>query len=471
MPVGISGPLLTTAFLDHQLKTDREAIDQAGQTSRSVAGWWIDANARCGPASSIRTLIDVVAGPLASMLGFSLLDPCRLSDGLWAATFAHDLTRVPVAIVPWGAPLERAWTHGRRLSLATGAEWCLLLNGPTIRIVDARRHAATRYLDIRLECAADDDATASVLHRLLAPSALADGDRAGGLASMVAASDSGAHAVCAALRTGVREALEHLLNGLIPPRKRGDPLVVGEAYGEAQTAVYRLLFLLFAEARALVPTWHPIYRHAYTIERLRELADGGGRAEAIWPAFQAIWRLAHHGCEAGDLKVTAFNGRLFSPHGAPRLASATVSPTSVRQATLALSTARVSTRSSSERIAYGDLGVEELGSIYEALLEFEPVLRRDSAPRSQQPAALRLERSATDRRKHTGTFYTPRQLTRYLVARTLDPLVRHASPDGILSLRILDPAMGSGAFLVAACRYLASAYEQALAQAGQLGAG
>ena len=79
---------------------------------------------------------------------------------------------------------------------------------------------------------------------------------------------------------------------------------------------------------------------------------------------------------------------------------------------------------------------------------------------------LRLERSATDRRKQTGTFYTPHQLTRYLVSRTLEPLVRHASPEGILSLRILDPAMGSGAFLVAACRYLAAAYERALAEAG-----
>ena len=237
---------------------------------------------------------------------------------------------------------------------------------------------------------------------------------------------------------------------------------VGDAYDEAQTAIYRLLFLLFAEARALVPTWHPIYRNAYTIERLRELADRGTRPEAIWPAFQAIWRLAHQGCEAGDLKVTAFNGRLFSPHRAPRLASANISASSVRQATLALSMASVRTRSSRERIAYGDLGVEELGGIYEALLEFEPVLRHEAAPQSASSSVLRLKRSATDRRKQTGTFYTPHQLTRYLVSRTLEPLVRHATPEGILSLRILDPAMGSGAFLVAACRYLAAAYERAL---------
>ena len=50
--------------------------------------------------------------------------------------------------------------------------------------------------------------------------------------------------------------------------------------------------------------------------------------------------------------------------------------------------------------------------------------------------------------------------------RTLGPLVRDATPDRIFQLRIVDPAMGSGAFLVAACRYLAGAYEEALVRAG-----
>ncbi len=71
-----------------------------------------------------------------------------------------------------------------------------------------------------------------------------------------------------------------------------------------------------------------------------------------------------------------------------------------------------------------------------------------------------------ERRKSTGAFYTPRPLTEYLVRRALAPLVATASPEAILALRILDPAMGSGAFLVAACRYLAAAYEAALVREG-----
>src|SRR5438128_2406781 len=66
----------------------------------------------------------------------------------------------------------------------------------------------------------------------------------------------------------------------------------------------------------------------------------------------------------------------------------------------------------------------------------------------------------------TGAFYSPLPLASYLVRRTLGPLVRDAEPDRILSLRIVDPAMGSGAFLVAACRYLARAYERSLVECG-----
>jgi hypothetical protein len=69
-------------------------------------------------------------------------------------------------------------------------------------------------------------------------------------------------------------------------------------------------------------------------------------------------------------------------------------------------------------------------------------------------------------RKATGSFYTPQPLADYLVRRTLGPLVQDAAPDHILRLRVVDPAMGSGAFLVAACRFLAGAYESALVRHG-----
>ncbi len=117
-----------------------------------------------------------------------------------------------------------------------------------------------------------------------------------------------------------------------------------------------------------------------------------------------------------------------------------------------------STQQGRRRISYHDLGVEQLGSVYERVLEYEPASRRQHARRSARTST---------RRKATGSFYTPRALTEFLVRRTLTPLVEGRSADQILELRIVDPAMGSGAFLVAACRFLAECCEQALIRDGQ----
>jgi hypothetical protein len=153
--------------------------------------------------------------------------------------------------------------------------------------------------------------------------------------------------------------------------------------------------------------------------------------------------------------VTAFNGRLFSPVHSPLSESMTLDDGDVREAVLALTTRPL--RQGRAPIAYGDLGVEQLGGIYERLLDFE-----SAAPAgAKTPALVR-----SGRRKATGSFYTPRSVADYLVRRTLAPLVRDASPAEILGLRVLDPAMGSGAFLVSACRYLAGAYETALRRDG-----
>jgi Eco57I restriction-modification methylase len=94
--------------------------------------------------------------------------------------------------------------------------------------------------------------------------------------------------------------------------------------------------------------------------------------------------------------------------------------------------------------------------VYESVLDYVPV----------QGASVRLVRGG-NQRKTSGSFYTPQSITGYLVRRTLHPLVDTASPDRILQLRIVDPSMGSAAFLVAACRYLAGAYERALIRTGE----
>ena len=123
------------------------------------------------------------------------------------------------------------------------------------------------------------------------------------------------------------------------------------------------------------------------------------------------------------------------------------------KALLSISTTPPTRGAGRRRIAYQDLDVEELGAVYEQVLDYEP-------------DAGQLTRTR-DLRKSTGAFYTPRSLTAYLVRDTLQPLLVDRTAEQILRLRILDPAMGSGAFLVAACTQLAEAVEEALIRDGQ----
>ncbi len=256
-------------------------------------------------------------------------------------------------------------------------------------------------------------------------------------------------AVNRSLRFGVIDSVQHLLTGLNKCGKRE----LSALFDESLTVVYRALFLMFAEARALVPNWHPLYKTSYTIESLRDRIERPGTVPGVWETFQAIARLAHRGCHAGTLVVPAFNGRLFSPSRAPIAESCAVDDEIAGKALLCLSTTTV--RSRRTRIDFRDLGVEQLGAIYETVLDYEPAFAES------QNGGILLRRGS-DRRKSTGSFYTPQSLTDYVVRRTLYPLVAGAPAERILNLRLVDPAMGSAAFLVSACRYLARAYERAL---------
>jgi hypothetical protein len=134
-------------------------------------------------------------------------------------------------------------------------------------------------------------------------------------------------------------------------------------FEQSLTVLYRVLFLLFAEARGLVPMWHPIYRERYSIEAIVSELLAGRRHRGVWRAVQAISRLAHAGCAAGDLQVTAFNGRLFAPAH-----SGTFDRTHIDDAVMGDAVMAIGTRTTPAgrcRISYVDLDVEQLGAVYE----------------------------------------------------------------------------------------------------------
>ncbi len=462
MLTGFSGHLVSESFLEHYL-AQQAPRDLTGERRRFAA--WRRECRGLGPASSLRALADVGMEPLARLLR---LAPDAMEHGPEIALCVGRASSHPVALAAcsWGERLDPHWRRAIRFAHAHGATWALLFNGTHLRIVDAARPYSRRWVQFDLDALLDEDRTFAALcsfERLLHT------DEARGLDALVTASDQHAGSVCRSLRSGVLSASADVLGALLAGSftTKGATGITGTVvFEQALTIVYRILFLLFAEARGLVPLWHPVYRDSYSMASLSAAVTRGRAVPGVWDALAATSRLAHAGCRAGDLRVTPFNGRLFNPARTPLAERRHMDEGAATRALVALTTRLAEDRAGREPIQYRDLGVEQLGAIYETLLDYEP----DVQPRPRirgcpQAPSVTLKRGS-EARKATGTFYTPEPLARYLVRRTLGPLVRDRAPDQVLALRVLDPAAGSGAFLVAACLYLTQAYEDALVQNG-----
>jgi hypothetical protein len=458
---GLSGSLLSHEALSAGagLRLVQHESESA-PAHRRLRAWHATVARDMGPAFGARSVFDRVAAPLGAALGFRVTLSGTESGRLFHAVLeAHGAPAAALLVTDWGREPASAWRDAVRHGIARSLRWCFCLNGPTLRVLDARRTYSRRFAEFDLETALHDPVGFTVFWGLLRADAFPAG-RSPRLEGAVAISEQHRAEVRASLQLGVHEALICLVRAFAGARTRRRD-APGALFEESLVVIYRILFLLFAEARGLVPKWHPIYRASYTIEALRTPVEVLARPHGLWESLQAIARLAHRGCRAGTLRVPPFNGRLFSPVHAPLAESAALDDGAVREALLALTTR--AGRGGRQRIAYADLGVEQLGGVYERILDFEA-----AGGEGGNSATLTLVRAG--RRKTTGAFYTPRALTEYLVRRTLAPLVRDAPPERILSLRVLDPAMGSGAFLVAACRYLALAYEAALIHDGVVSA-
>jgi hypothetical protein len=449
---GVSGSLLAATFLERVLVPEFVASLSDSTTLRALHRCCRRLLRTLGPAASVRAIADVATVPLFDILGFRVvrLDPD--GGGLVGTLNRSGGASIALRVASWGTDTQQQWRDAVRAGRAANTRWGLVFSGSHLRVVDAKRPWSRRSLEFDLAAMLSDERSLTALVGILQAAGTAEA-----LEGIVSRGERHGEAVCASLGRGVLDALGELfieLDGRRSPTALTDRVV----FDQAITIVYRLLFLLFAEARALVPTWHPTYRTAYTVDALCHRALEQPRRRGLWKALQAMSRLAHHGCHAGDLIVTPFNGRLFAPRHTPLATHAVLSDAVVGRAVISLATTRRD--GARERIAYGDLGVEQLGAVYERVLDYEPV--RDSA-------GPRLVRTTLER-KSSGSFYTPRSVTDFLVRRALAPLIEGKSVDQLLGLRVLDPAMGSGAFLVAACRYLGDAVERALVDEGTVAA-
>ena len=459
MLAGLSGSLVSQYFAERILL--EEFSGRLGEASlaaaeASFARWWHAHASQLGPASSVRSIWDVAAVPLVELLGFAAR-PATGGDADARHALLVSSGGVALVATTWNVSLDNLWRDATRRGIGLDAAWVLCTNGRELRLVDTERTYSRDYLQFDLGRTVDHSPTFGVLWGLLREEAFRSRPGEPSLVLDIIRS-SGRHgqAVSRSLRVGVIEAVQHLLGGSahvwqarplaalrrITHRRvpRALPDVRRVARPRARTGIRSTARVTPSNRCASAPS-----------VRARRPACGRRCRPSRGSRTRAVVR--------ARLVVPPFNGRLFSPARSPIAESCAVDDEVARQALLALSTTTSGRprgrRYVRTRIDYRDLGVEQLGAVYESVLDYEPAFAESGNNRI-------LLRRGGDRRKATGSFYTPHTLTDYVVRRTLHPLVEGASPERILQLRVVDPAMGSAAFLVSACRYLARAYERAL---------
>lgn len=463
-------------------------------------------------------------------------------------------------VVPARGQLE-ASAHGRmeRLLRQTGVPAGLLVNGRALRLVSAPRGESSGWLDFQVadmvQSAGRPISTA--LRLLLGHPRLLSLPRAQRLAALLEDSRKFQNEVSERLAQQVLHALYELLRGFQAAHDATKSELLRQPLGEHPDEVYRalltvilrLVFLLYAEERDMLPadgTFLRYYSLAGLYERLREDAalfpDTMDQRYGAWAQLLVLFRLVHDGAAAGAMHLPKRHGVLFDPDrfkflegrtgGGARQIHERIEPPLVPDGTIYRALEKLLVLDG-ERISYRALDVEQIGSVYETMMGFrlETATGRSVAVKAQkrqgaptaidleallgEPAAKRekwiayradrklsngvrqavkeaatledlhaallpvIDQAATpdlvpqgamllqpsEERRRSGSHYTPPALTEPIVRTTLEPILARLRGDGgkpprpeaILDLKVCDPAMGSGAFLVEACRQLGDA--------------
>lgn len=269
------------------------------------------------------------------------------------------------------------------------------------------------------------------------------------------------------LRIGVESAITALGEGFLVhkdnrdlrERLRAGELSTQDYYRQLLRLVYRVIFLSVAEDRDLLldpaadPTARERYLRFYALARVRRLAETrrGGAHPDIWSGLHVVFGGLGSSSGLAELALPSLGSFLWSDRACPELDSCSLSNRHLLSAVRALTSVRDGNVLRS--VDYRNLGSEELGSIYESLLELHPQLSVDAG-------LFSLATAAGNERKTTGSYYTPTSLITELLNSALDPVLDEAvgadnPEEAILGLTVLDPACGSGHFLIAAAHRIA----------------
>ena len=542
--------------------------------ARQVLGWSFSAKGYAGTADS----------PIPPELELTLTDYCETLR----PDFAVRELEPKEGSAPWqllvkvldagedfdriargGGTLE-ASAHSRmeRLLRHTGVSAAVLFNGRAVRLISAPRGESSGWLDFRINEMVQTAGRpiSAAMRLLLRETRLLTGPRGQRLSALLEDSRKFQNEVSERLAEQVLHALYEMLRGFQAAHDASkgellrEPLAKhpDDIYRALLTVMLRIVFLLFAEERDMLPEDETFLRN-YSLgglyERLREDAvlypDTMDQRYGAWAQLLVLFRMVFDGAEADGMHLPRRHGVLFDPDRFPFLEGKTSGdlPSGPKRASLPLVPDGTIYRAlekllvlDGERISYRALDVEQIGSVYETMMGFRletaagtsvaiKAQKRQGAPTTislesllEQPTGKRekwiqeqadrklsakvaqavksasrsedlhaallpvIDLAATpdlvargamvlqpsDERRRSGSHYTPRTLTEPMVRTTLRPILERLRgangqaprPEAILDLKVCDPAMGSGAFLVEACRQLAEALMEAWAVHG-----
>jgi hypothetical protein len=427
--------------------------------------------------------------PLLQVLGYDLTNSnAEIINGKSYA-ISHRATNkdgFPIHIVGVNQSLDkRADSGGTRLSPHALVQeylnnnehmYALVTNGRFIRILrDATRLSRLSYLEFDLEQIMEEGLYVefALMYRVLHASRMPEKQDSGSECFLEfyhqEALASGSR-IRERLSVAVENSIKELANGLLQnPNNQelrekvlnGD-LAAKEYYLHTLRLVYRVLFLLVIEERKLIypekrdedlNRKRSIYYDFYSVQRLTKLAEKliyvDPRKTDLWQSLITTFALFEHEQYGKKLGISPLGAGIFSPNALGIISHQLIDNETLLRVLRYLVTFE-NEQGQRVRVNYADLDVEEFGSVYEGLLDYDPEITDNAG----EPIFGFVK---GDDRSSSGSHYTPEELVRPLIKHSLDYLIEdkliEADPEkGLLSLTICDVACGSGHILLSAAR-------------------